>query len=637
MSKRLSEKNPFLRDVEKKKRLMVSAITSSQRQEGIEISEARAEEVYKIVFEEPPVAFFRLVQAGDRREEQFVESLAGETSSVRFNVSRRDLLAVDGAPLSYWLPEEALHLFRHLPRLQPTIADARLGGHTGEDLRLVRAHWEVWNTEAADRCVWVRFAKGGEFSRFYSDIFLVVGWDPTRRTFWKWYGRKGRETERPEALDYYFRAGLTWPLAAKVFNVRVMPEGCVFGHKGPGIFLRDVAEADYLLGVLNSSMALYLCKARTSREEMGGRWEVGVIQKLPVPRPVGDLKQRIATVARQVHDAKAAWDECNEISTRFKEPWLAAALGQHPECPLDEVLDAVLAREVTGDQEIQTRYTELDTAVFDAYGLSPAARETVLKDLGERPPELIWPQMEGKSVEQKRMEHVWRLLSFCVKRVLDGDDDGIVPLVRCSSEAPLEERVLAELGKIVAGDRLHELHEFEGEVASELRKRAPGYKRADSIRDWLTNVYFEHHVRLYKSRPIYWHLASSQQADPAFGVVVHYHRFGKGALRKLRGSYVRGCLDRLERELGHARNEKRADDAVELQQKMDEVRAFDRKLQGVEEGEFPIRVPWKDATKQPKGWVPDIDDGVKVNILPLQAAGLLRIAKVVSTKVEEDE
>src|SRR5262249_34497781 len=160
---------------------------------------------------------------------------------------------------------------------------------------------------------------------------------------------------------------------------------------------------------------------------------------------------------------------------------------------------------------------------------SQETRETVLKDLGERPPELIWPQMEGKSAEQKRMEHVWRLLSFCAKRVVEQDDDRIVPLVKCSNESALEERVLAQLGGIVGTGRRPEA---ECEVASEGRKRVLGYRRADSIGDWLTNVYFEHHVRLHKSRPIYWHLASSQQGDPAFGVLVHCHRFGKDALRK---------------------------------------------------------------------------------------------------------
>ncbi|MFY9826547.1 MAG: hypothetical protein WAM82_34615, partial [Thermoanaerobaculia bacterium] len=332
--------------------------------------------------------------------------------------------------------------------------------------------------------------------------------------------------------------------------------------------------------------------------------------------------------------AKAQWDEGHEVSSRFGEPWLAAKLKQDPGHPLSAVLDSVLANEAKLDSAVQEWFRELDAATFDAFGVSHETCELILRDLGSRPPELIWPQMEGKSAEQKRMEHVWRLLSFCLKGVIEGDDDGIVPLVKCSNEAVLEERVLAELGKIAGTDRLHEL---EGEIASELRKRVPGYKRADAIGDWLTNVYFEYHVRLYKKRPIYWHLASSQQTDPAFGVIVHYHRFGKDALRKLHGSYVRGCVERFERELGQARKDNRTDDVVDLQQRIDEVKAFDKKLQALDEGEPPIRVTWKDAAKQSKGWEPDIDDGVKVNILPLQTAGLLRIPRVVSAASEENE
>ena len=82
MGKRLGEKNPFLRDAEKK-RLMISAIASAQRQEGIEISEARAEESYRIAFEEPPVAFLRLVQAGEGREELFIKALRHAAKIVR--------------------------------------------------------------------------------------------------------------------------------------------------------------------------------------------------------------------------------------------------------------------------------------------------------------------------------------------------------------------------------------------------------------------------------------------------------------------------------------------------------------------------------------------------------------------------
>ncbi len=411
-----------------------------------------------------------------------------------------------------------------------------------------------------------------------------------------------------------------------------MPAGCIFGDKGPSIFLKDTKNIDYVLGLLNSSLAEYLCRALMSF----GSYEVGVIQKLPIPTLAESLKRQVATLARSIHDAKAVWDEGNEISTRFTETWLAVALREHPERPVAVALDALLAREAAADAEIQAWYAELDAAVFEAYGLSAETRATVLEDLGPRPPELIWPQMEGKSTDQKRLEHVVRLLSFCVKRIVERDDDGIVPLVVCNNQPKLDERVLGELGMLVGADRAHRL---EGEIASELRRRSPGFKRADSIGDFLANGWFEHHVRMYKNRPVFWHLASARDGGgtPAFAAIVHYHRFGKEALRKLRGSYLRSFLERLERDLAQARQENRVDDALEIERGMEEARAFDQKLQGLEEGRYPIQVPWKKAGEQPQGWDPDVDDGVKVNILPLQAAGLLRIPRVVAARSAEDD
>ena len=53
--------------------------------------------------------------------------------------------------------------------------------------------------------------------------------------------------------------------------------------------------------------------------------------------------------------------------------------------------------------------------------------------------------------------------------------------------------------------------------------------------------------------------------------------------------------------------------------------------EGPEGGERDYRIltPWKPEAERPHGWDPDIDDGVKVNIEPLQKAGVLRVGKVV--------
>ena len=134
-----------------------------------------------------------------------------------------------------------------------------------------------------------------------------------------------------------------------------------------------------------------------------------------------------------------------------------------------------------------------------------SSRQIIEETLGERPPELIWPQMEGKTVEQKRMEHVWRLLSYVVKRVVETDADGIVPFMAISGEMALLERVHQELAVLFPG---RDVNQVEVEITNELKRKVKGYKRTKGIREWLEDVFFDYHVALYKHRPIIWHISS---------------------------------------------------------------------------------------------------------------------------------
>jgi len=241
--------------------------------------------------------------------------------------------------------------------------------------------------------------------------------------------------------------------------------------------------------------------------------------------------------------------------------------------------------------------------------------------------------MEGKTVEQKRMEHVWRLLSYAVKRIVDSDADGVVPLLGVSGVAPLLDRVHSELGNLFAQ---RDLNAVEVEIVNELRRKVKGYDRAESVREWLESVYFAYHASLYKSRPIFWHISSKQGKGPAaFSALVDYHRFDKDRMAKLRGVYLREALGVFRREAALASQEGRADDRLEWQGKVEEAEELDRRLKQVQEGfyqggeDFRILTPWKTESERPRGWDPDINDGVKVNIEPLQRAGVLRIPEVV--------
>lgn len=629
----------ILADPDLRRKLMVPTIQAIQAREGIETTPEQADRAYYVVSEGERATFFDLKQfkgerrnESDQRQEVFVRALCENASAVRFDVSRRDFQAVDSAPLVYEKIGKISHVFKESLPLDPDFADVRRGAYAGQDARYVRMRWELSPQKlTCGDFVWVPFAKGGDYCRFYYNFDLLVHWDQRRRTFAEFHGRKGRETERPESLDYFFRSGLTWPLRTqRGLNVRVMPAGHVFANISPSIFVHDKSDELYLLGVLNSRFAEYLASCFVAF----GAWQTGVLKRMPVHLPSPTIRKRIAFLAETILLAKAKWDTSNETSTEFSVPWLIRDdIGGRS---LTTLLDVLHELEVSGEAHIGSAYSDLNDEVYRLYGIPDATRKTIEDTLGDRPPEILWPQMEGKTAEQKRMEHVWRLLSYAVKRVLEADDDGIVPFNAVNGEPRLVDRLRHELAGLFPG---RDANQIEVEIVNELRCTVKGYRKCVSLDEWLDNVFFEYHCGLYKKRPIFWHIASAQGTTRfAFGALVHYHRFDKNRMAKLRASYLRDAIEEFRREAGLADKAGRTDDRLEWQAKVEETQALDRKLQLIQEGrvegaeggdgDFRILTPWKSADERPKGWDPDLDDGVKVNIEPFEKAGVLRIGKV---------
>jgi len=628
-SKRRVDIKKILADPDLRRKLMVSTIQATQARENIETSKEQADRAYYVVTEGERAAFFDLGKyrggkgESDRRHEMFVRRIQGGVDRVRFDVALRDFSAIEGTPLTFGRIGLVAHVFKEFLKLEPAWGIARQGKATGDDSRWVRQWWEILTKTG-----WVPFAKGGDYCRFYSDIDLVLDWKPGHREVLKASGNA------LPSIEYYFKPGLTWPLRTqRGFNLRVMSSGCIFGHKGPAIFPNTPEDSFFLLGIGNSAFSEYTLQGLASF----GSWEVGVVKRLPVPRPTSKQKERINELAQSIHDAKASWDSGNEISTRFDKPWLLREDIIDPSAPITQRLDRLVEYEASGGTRIQTLYDELNDEVYRLYGIPENTRKVIEETLGDRPPEVIWPQMEGKVREQKRMEHVWRLLSYMVKRVVEADEDGVVPFDTFFKETGLVDRVYREIEDLFSGQPVSRV---EVDIVNELKKKVKGYRSVDSIREWLEDIFFSYHASLYKKRPVIWHISSSQgKGQVAFGALVHYHRFDRNGMALLRGTYLREAMEFFRREAALASRENREEDRLEWQAKLEEAQDLDRRLQLVQEGrhegpefedrDFRILTPWKSTEERPKGWDPDMDDGVKVNIEPLQKAGILRIPKVI--------
>lgn len=264
MARKRVDVRAILADQNLRRELMVSTIQATQAREGIETTKEQAEHAYTFVTEGELTAFFDLERHRgakradpDRREEIFVLALRDAATDIRFDVARRDFHTIDDSPLAFRQLSIAASLFRLGAPLMHQ-ADVYQGLITRSDPQYIRCWWETF--PVAKMHPWVRFHKGGSFSRFFFDPYLVIDWsDAARSSF-----------HRLRDPSIYFRDGLTFPRAAGVFNARFMGSDCVFSDKGPAILPKDGCDLPLISGLLNSTLGVCLLGIFSSRREMGG-------------------------------------------------------------------------------------------------------------------------------------------------------------------------------------------------------------------------------------------------------------------------------------------------------------------------------------------------------------------------------
>ena len=97
-----------------------------------------------------------------------------------------------------------------------------------------------------------------------------------------------------------------------------------------------------------------------------------------------------------------------------------------------------------------------------------------------------------------------------------------------------------------------------------------------------------------------------------FSAFLHYHCLDNAALNTLTYTLLGDWIRTAKAEGNTARQER----AEQLQQKLARI------IEG--EAPYDIFVRWKLLARQPLGWHPDLDDGVRLNIRPFMTAGILR-------------
>jgi hypothetical protein len=187
------------------------------------------------------------------------------------------------------------------------------------------------------------------------------------------------------------------------------------------------------------------------------------------------------------------------------------------------------------------------------------------------------------------------------------DDDGIVCVSPVKTEQPAAERLRALLAAAFG-------HEWSAQKQAELLDEV-GYS-GKSFEDWLRNGFFEQHCQIFHQRPFIWQIWDGR--NYGFSALVNYHRLDRATLEKLTYTYLG---DWIFRQRNAVEAEEEGSDA-----KLAAALELKAKLEKILEGEEPYNVfiRWKPIEKQPIGWEPDLNDGVRLNIRPFVEAGVLR-------------
>jgi hypothetical protein len=547
-------------------------------------------------------------------------SQAGKSTQLSHFWSSKSLQAIPGSPLAYWVTQGLLHPFSGRPSLREAGFDAQIGVSTKDDFRFLRLRWETEIKKFRDK--WFPLAKGGEYSRYWSDIYLVINFESEARELHAYIAHKypylnGNTSWVVHPESGYLRPGLTYTRrTSSPLSVRILPEGCVFSDMGRGIIHQsdNKAELMTLLGLANARVFRHFVELCVAAGDAAARtYEGGILNQMPSIAADPDLRRWATELALAKRSAFAADEttafftspdpsrDLTDVVDLFEElqPKIEKAC-----CGLlqlnDEDFETIDARTPEkGHVEAPSNWAAQNDSLVDlSYCLGTAfGRWDIRYATGERqPPELPDPfdplpvcppgmlqNAEGLPAEPKDVTADYPLRISWPGILVDDENhpEDIVARVR-------------EAIEVIWKDR-----------AEAIEQEACGILGVKTLRDYFRRpaAFFADHLKRYsKSRrqaPIYWPLSTK---SGSYTLWLYYHRLTDQTLHTCLADFLDPEIRKVQSELdaltasggGGTR-------AGELREFLDELHDLRDEIERV------IKLPWK----------PNLNDGVLITASPL--------------------
>lgn len=555
-------------------------------------------------------------------------------------VSTDNFSRIPSAPIAYWVSKQIFNIFETGKKLGELAFPCQGMATTNNDLFLKLWHevvssninFNALTEEETYEKKWYPYNKGGEYRKWYGNIFYVVNFMNKGKELCDYIdahssvNHKGRVINR----DKYFKENFTWSaLTSGKFSGRYCETGFIFDTKGSSCFAYKKDKLLYYLAFMNSKVSdeILLILAPTLD------YNCGTIAKVPIIYSEDNKIKINDFVSDCISKSKKDWDSFETSWDFTTHPLVRCASFSMKEMAEDRehhITDMNYIEEafVNWSNECYLRFTklkeneeELNRIFIDIYGLQDE----------------LTPEVEEKDVTVRKADlqrEIKSLISYAVgcmlgRYSLDApglayaggewdntkystfipDADNCLPI---TDEEYFEDDIVGRFVKFIetvyGKDTLEDNLDF---IAKALGNK--GNTSREVIRNYFLNDFIKDHIKIYQKRPIYWLYDSGKQNG--FKALVYMHRYNADTTGNMRVEYLHRMqrvyekeLERMQEIIDNSRDNKEISAATKrkekLQKQLKETKEYDAKVAHLALSRIGI----------------DLDDGVKVNYEKVQTA-----------------
>jgi type II restriction/modification system DNA methylase subunit YeeA len=583
-------------------------------------------------------SFLRLVDGKSEAEKQADFKLALKTQSKDsfFKASTEDFKKIPGSPIAYWVSERVREIFVTGTPLH-NIATPRAGMITGNNDKFVRLANEVsrlkigfdfQSQEEANNSSfkWFPYQKGGNFRKWYGNYEYVVNYENNGYELKNTKDAKGKIPAHAFNEEYIFKSNVNWSaVTSSLFSTRITEKGCLFDAGGSAAFPQK-SYLYFLSGFLNSKITRNLINIINPTLNFQA-WEIGSLPLLSHDELMPLIEPIIENIRLKT---KQDWDSY-ERSWDFKTLPLIDTCKETPQSSLENTYKILRSKWQSMTDEMKRLEEENNKIFIEAYGLEEElTAEVPLKEITLTcNPHYRYDSKKSSAALEKLLleDTIKEFISYAVGCMFGRyslDKAGLIlanqgetlndylKAVPEPSFMPDEDNVIPVLEEEWFNDDI--VNRFKnflkvslGEENYEINLGFIEEALGKDIRKYFVNDFYDHHVKQYKKRPIYWMFSSPKGS---FNVLIYMHRYNENTINIVLNEYLRHYREKLTNLLLELENisnseSKAAREKIQAVKDIDKTKKILKELSDYEQAIlFPL------ATEKIKI---DLDDGVKIN------------------------